>query len=82
MRCLQDFAVKEGLSARWRPVSIGDTGIGNRALDHEPMPDKQHNDQTQRRTDQSSALIVPIPSNALSDERSDESPGNPDHYRH
>ena len=42
------------------------------------MPDKQHNDCTQRRTDQSRALIMSIPSNALADERGNERPGDPD----
>jgi hypothetical protein len=46
------------------------------------VPDKQHNDRTQRRTDQSSALIVPIPPNALANERSDESPGDADRHCH
>jgi hypothetical protein len=48
---------------------------------YESVPDKQHDDRTQRRTDQSRTLIMPIPSNALANERSDESSDDPDHHR-
>jgi len=46
------------------------------------VPDKQHNDCAQRRTDQSCALIMPILSHALANERGNEGPGDPDHHRH
>src|SRR5262249_12182025 len=48
------------------------TGIADRAMDHQPVPDEQHDQRPNRGGDKARALVGPIPADSLAEERGDE----------
>jgi len=45
-------------------------------MDHEPVPDEQHDERAERRGDETSALIGPVPADGLADKGGDEGAGD------
>ena len=50
-------------------------------MDHEPVPDEQHDDRPERRGDEAGALIRPVPADGLADEGRDERAGDAEQGR-
>src|SRR5215831_2484471 len=50
----------------------GHARIPNDAMDHESVPDEQHDEHPERRADETGALIEPVPTDGLADERREE----------
>ena len=45
-------------------------------MDHEPVPDEQHDERAERRGDETGALIGPVPADGLADKGGDEGAGD------
>src|SRR5215470_9850023 len=64
-------------TTRRRRVRLsGHARIPNDAMDHEPVPDEQHDERAERRGDETGALIGPVPADGLADKGGDEGPGD------
>jgi hypothetical protein len=51
--------------------------VADLAADNQPVPYKQYHHRSDGRSDKAGALIEPIPTSALTDERGQESPSDP-----
>src|SRR5262252_2068958 len=64
-------------TARRRRVRLsGHARIPNDAMDHEPVPDEQHDERAERRGDETGTLIGPVPADGLADKGGDEGAGD------
>src|ERR1700756_5358054 len=67
-------------TARRRRVRLsGHARIPHDAMDHEPVPDEQHDQRAERRGDETTALIGPVPADGLADKGGDEGAGDSQH---
>ena len=48
-------------------------------MDHEPVPDEQHDERAERRGDETGALIGPVPADGLAEKGGDEGAGDSKH---
>jgi len=53
--------------------------IWNNPVHHEPVPDKQHHEGTNRRRDKARTLVVAVPADGLADERGEKRSSDPEH---
>src|SRR5262245_28610600 len=68
-----------GLRPAARLWPAGVARVANDAMNHEPIPDEQHDERADRSGDETSTLIEPVPADALTDEGGDEGAGDSKH---
>src|SRR5262245_20498759 len=73
---LMSDAAPSDLASGPRPAArlwtAGVARVANDAMNHEPVPDEQHDKRADCRGDETGALIEPVPADALTDEGGDE----------